>query len=65
MSTPTTLPTGRIAYSVREVAEFLGLHYQTVLAMTHSGEIPSRYFGRHIRIPADWVHEQGATEGAR
>jgi excisionase family DNA binding protein len=59
------LPPQRVTYTVREVADYLGLHYHTVLVMTHSGEIPSRYFGRHIRIPASWVREQGEAPTAR
>jgi excisionase family DNA binding protein len=55
VTAPATLP--RTFYDAYEVAESTGLTYRQVVALTKSGEIPSRTFGRYIRIPAWWVDE--------
>ncbi|HEY9354645.1 MAG TPA: hypothetical protein VIP28_15390 [Nocardioides sp.] len=51
-----TLP--RTHYSAHEVAEMVGLTYQQVLALTKTGGIPVKRFGRYIRIPASWVRQE-------
>lgn len=37
-------------WTAEEVAEFLGLHPQTVYAKSRSGEIPSHKIGRALRF---------------
>jgi len=42
----------KLAYSVPEAAEVLGVHTNTVWHYVWSGEIPSRKLGRRVLIPA-------------
>lgn len=47
----------RTFYTPEEVAESMSMTYRQVIHLTKKGEIPFRYFGRLIRIPAWWLHE--------
>ena len=44
-------------YSVKEVAEILGVSRSLVYAKICNGKIPSRRIGRRILIPASYVEE--------
>ena len=37
-------------FTVYEVADLLGFHWQTVLRMIRSGELPAKKYGRQWRI---------------
>lgn len=37
-------------FTVYEVADMLGFHWQTVLRMIRSGELPAKKYGRQWRI---------------
>lgn len=37
-------------FTVYEVADLLGFHFQTVLKMIRSGELPAKKYGRSWRI---------------
>jgi excisionase family DNA binding protein len=43
--------TGRIAYTVAEVAALLGKHSNTIYGWVHSGALPSERIGNTIYIP--------------
>jgi len=49
----------RIAYSVTEVAQLLGVSRQTVYTRIYDGEIPYRRLGGKMLIPAEFVEEFG------
>ena len=40
----------RSFYTVQEVADLLGFHFQTVLKMVRSGELPAKKYGKSWRI---------------
>lgn len=44
-------------FSVKEVAEILGVSRSLIYAKVCNGEIPSRRIGRRILIPASYVEE--------
>ena len=48
---------GQATYSVREVAERLGVHPETVRRLIHSGRLEAAREGRVLRVAADSVHE--------
>jgi excisionase family DNA binding protein len=53
-------------YSVREVSEILGLHYNTVWRLANTGKIPASKIGRYYFIPASFIEglkEQKKEEG--
>lgn len=43
----------RTAWSPRELAESLGVHYETVLDAIHTGTIAAVKFGRTYRVPEE------------
>lgn len=43
----------RSFYTVYEVADLLGFHWQTVLKMIRSGELPAKKYGKEWRIRVD------------
>lgn len=57
--------TEKLAYTVQEAADMLGIHRNTVYEEVHHGRIPSVRIGRAIRIPADglqkWLAGQQPT----
>jgi excisionase family DNA binding protein len=44
------------SYSVREVADRLGVHPETVRRLIHSGKLEAVREGRVLRVAADSVH---------
>ena len=47
--------------TVKDAAEFLNLHPETVKRMVDRGEIFVRRYGRTVRIPWRWIYEQVET----
>lgn len=41
--------------TVREMAELLRLPDSTAYDLVRRGEVPSRRFGRHLRVPRAWL----------
>jgi excisionase family DNA binding protein len=54
---PVTVP-ARVALSVREVAELLGVHRNTIYVQIKRGSIPVVYVGAKPLVPMKWVDEQ-------
>lgn len=52
----------KLAYTVEEAAEALGLSTDTVYQLTHRADFPAIRVGRSVRISrellADWVRKQ-------
>ena len=48
----------RVAPSVREVAQLLGLHRNTVYLQIQRGSIPVVYVGTKPLVPRRWIEEQ-------
>lgn len=55
----TTQEDQRAAYSMREVAQKLGVAQTHIGNMVRAGEIPSKKLGRRILIPRWWVDQIG------
>ncbi|MDG1338535.1 MAG: helix-turn-helix domain-containing protein [Paracoccaceae bacterium] len=55
METHTHIP--RIAFSAQEVAEMIGVKYQTVLAQIRAGRLVARRVGKEYRIHRDMIDE--------
>ena len=53
MAVPT-----RVALSVREVAELLGVHRNTIYIQIKRGSIPAVYVGAKPLVPMKWIDEQ-------
>jgi excisionase family DNA binding protein len=47
---------GKSSYSVREVADRLGVHPETVRRLIHSGRLEAAREGRVLRVAADSMH---------
>jgi excisionase family DNA binding protein len=47
---------GQATYSVREVADRLGVHPETVRRLIHSGRLEAAREGRALRVAAASVH---------
>lgn len=61
-------PINRTMLSVDEVASRWGLNRKTVYELIQRGELPSRRFGRSLRIPRAVVEEmesQGGVDGGK
>jgi excisionase family DNA binding protein len=48
----------RVALSVREVAQLLGVHRNTVYLQIRRGSIPVVYVGAKPLVPRQWIEEQ-------
>jgi excisionase family DNA binding protein len=48
----------RVALSVREVAQLLGVHRNTVYSQIQRGAIPVVYVGTKPLVPRRWIDEQ-------
>ncbi len=57
---PTVKKTGLA--TVVEASDFLSLSKNKVYQGIQSGEIPVKRFGKSVRIPWAWLHEQAACE---
>ena len=51
-----TVP-ARVALSVREVAELLGVHRNTIYIQIKRGSIPVVYVGAKPLVPMKWIDE--------
>jgi len=54
----TSLP--RVGYTIREVAQQLGMRYDTVRVMCRHDMIPCARLGRTYVIPASWLLDMDA-----
>jgi excisionase family DNA binding protein len=48
----------RVALSVREVAQLLGVHRNTVYSQIQRGSIPVVYVGTKPLVPRRWIDER-------
>ena len=48
----------RVALSVREVAELLGVHRNTIYLQIKRGTIPVVYVGSKPLVPRNWIVDQ-------
>ena len=48
--------------SITAAAEFLSLSRNKLYQLVNSGEVPSRRFGRSVRIPWQWLHQQARID---
>lgn len=55
--------TERVALSVREVAQLLGVHRNTVYLQIQRGSIPVVYVGTKPLVPRRWIDEQFGAAG--
>jgi len=55
----------RVALSVREVAQLLGVHRNTVYLQTQRGAIPVVYVGTKPLVPRQWIDEQFRSRSGR
>ena len=55
----------KIMLSLRETGAALGLGASLTYKLVQAGEIPSKRFGRTIRIPRAWVEAQAAASNAQ
>ena len=49
--------------SIPVAAAYLSLSKNKLYQLVNSGEVPSKRFGRAVRIPWKWLHEQARVEG--
>ena len=55
---PSVTVPARVALSVREVAELLGVHRNTIYVQIKRGGIPVVYVGAKPLVPMKWIDEQ-------
>ena len=48
--------------SITVAAEFLSLSRNKLYQLVNSGEVPSRRFGRSVRSPWQWLHQQAKID---
>ncbi len=48
--------------SITAAAEFLSLSRNKLYQLVNSGEVPSRKFGRSVRIPWQWLYQQAKID---
>jgi excisionase family DNA binding protein len=46
--------------SITDAAAFLAVSRGKLYQMIHAGECPSKRFGRSVRIPWQWLHDQAS-----
>lgn len=59
----TSSPADSGVYTVREVADLLNLHPQTVYGLIRERKLRALKIGRSVRIPRDAVEQYAATPG--
>ncbi len=55
---PGVTAPARVALSVRELAELLGVHRNTIYVQIKRGSIPVVYVGAKPLVPMKWIDEQ-------
>lgn len=48
--------------SIPKAAEFLSISRAKLYQLINSGEVPSRRFGKSVRVPWQWLHAQAAVD---
>ena len=48
--------------SIAEAAEYLSLSRNKLYQLINSGDVPSKRFGRSVRIPWEWLLQQAKVE---
>ncbi len=48
--------------SIPVAAEFLSLSRNKLYQLINSGAVPSKRFGRSVRIPWQWLHQQAQID---
>jgi excisionase family DNA binding protein len=49
--------TAKVAFTVREVADLLGVHRNTIYTQVKQGRIPVIYIGSKPLVPRRWIEE--------
>lgn len=61
MSTVSIAPRTGLA-SIKEAAEYLALSPGKLYLMINSGQCPVKRFGRSVRVPWQWLHDQASAD---
>lgn len=64
LGSPTKLPKKmqQGLSSIPDAAEFLSISRGKLYQLINSGDIPSKRFGKSVRIPWAWLHAQAAID---